>query len=246
MFEVNPVKISHIQRCYDHWKHNDFGYIYRKVFIIDDFYKNPDEVRELALSLGTSSEPGITGGLPGVRSFVPTDEVRKNLYPLYESLCIDNNIWQREWMISMPSFSEEWRKQGFMCNNINDESLLASPYGIIPHQDKYIEDPTSPPCQFGSVVYLNTPEECAGGTNLYSWDGMMSIPWNWGLSEKYGDGTYKEVRKAFDNSEHWKVEHEFEMVYNRMILYEAEILHAPNVDLGMFTDYSRVNQILFM
>ena len=56
MFEVNPVRISHIQRCYDHWKFNDYGYIYRKVFVVEDFYKNPDEIRDYALSCKLNSE----------------------------------------------------------------------------------------------------------------------------------------------------------------------------------------------
>ena len=40
--------------------------------------------------------------------------------------------------------------------------------------------------------------------------------------------------------------HEFEMVYNRMALYESRVLHSQNVDLGMFTEYDRINQVLFM
>ena len=44
----------------------------------------------------------------------------------------------------------------------------------------------------------------------------------------------------------WKIECDVEMVYNRMFLYQADVLHSQNVDLGMFTDYDRINQVLFM
>ena len=30
--------------------------------------------------------------------------------------------------------------------------------------------------EYGANIYLNTPEECAGGTAWYSFDGKMSIP----------------------------------------------------------------------
>ena len=46
MFEVSNVEPS-ITRVYDDYKYNDYGYVWRKVFVVDDFYKNPDEVRDL-------------------------------------------------------------------------------------------------------------------------------------------------------------------------------------------------------
>ena len=234
MFELNndlDIKIAKVNEA--------------TVVVVDNFYKKPDEVRELALSLGTSDDPSKTGGLPGIRSFYYTSEVREKLYDIYYELCLDNNIWQRNRLLSIPQWFDEWDKSGFLCNIVNDSTLLKSPLGIIPHQDRYSGEPEGPTCQFGSVIYLNTPEECAGGTNIYSWDGHITVPQNYGLFEEK-DGDFKTVKESFDNSKKWKVEHEFEMVYNRMILYEADILHAPNVDLGMFTDYNRVNQILFM
>ncbi len=234
MFELNndlDIKIAKVNEA--------------TVVVVDNFYKKPDEVRELALSLGTSDDPSKTGGLPGIRSFYYTSEVREKLYDIYYELCLDNNIWQRDRLLSIPQWYDEWDKSGFLCNIVNDSTLLKSPLGIIPHQDRYSGEPEGPTCQFGSVIYLNTPEECAGGTNIYSWDGNITVPQNYGLFEEK-DGDFKTVKESFDNSKKWKVEHEFEMVYNRMILYEADILHAPNVDLGMFTDYNRVNQILFM
>jgi hypothetical protein len=35
-------------------------------------------------------------------------------------------------------------------------------------------------------------------------------------------------------------------VYNRMVLYQADVLHSLNVDLGMFADYNRINQVFFL
>ena len=237
MFELNndlDIKIAKINEV--------------TVVVVDNFYKNPDEVRELALSLGTTDNPNTTGGFPGIRAFYSTSEVREKLYDLYYDLCLDNNIWQRNRLLSIPQWKDEWDKVGFLCNIANDSTILKSPLGIIPHQDRYEGIPEGPTCQFGSVIYLNTPEECAGGTNIYSWNGNVTIPDSSVILQYYeeNDGDFKTVKKSFDNSKKWKVEHEFEMVYNRMVLYEADILHGLNIDLGMFTDYDRINQILFM
>ena len=44
----------------------------------------------------------------------------------------------------------------------------------------------------------------------------------------------------------WKVEFEAEMKYNRMVLYEASILHMQNWKEGMFPTYDRINQVFFL
>jgi hypothetical protein len=44
----------------------------------------------------------------------------------------------------------------------------------------------------------------------------------------------------------YKVEFEAEMKYNRMVLYQSDVLHGMNADLGMFTDYHRLNQVFFL
>jgi len=57
---------------------------------------------------------------------------------------------------------------------------------------------------------------------------------------------FKYLKSKVDGEELYTVEFEAEMKYNRMFLYPADVLHMANVDLGMFTDYNRINQILFM
>ena len=55
MFEVynqDPV----VHRVYDHSRMNDAGYCWRKVFVIDNFYENPDEIRDYALSCDLKSD----------------------------------------------------------------------------------------------------------------------------------------------------------------------------------------------
>jgi hypothetical protein len=55
---------------------------------------------------------------------------------------------------------------------------------------------------------------------------------------------FEYVKEKLDDS--YIKEYTAEMKYNRMFLYQAEVLHGQEVDLGMFTEYDRINQIFFM
>jgi hypothetical protein len=111
------------------------------------------------------------------------------------------------------------------------------------------------------VIYLNTPDECpgGGGTNLYSYRNKMYVPNRMQMYDatmeswmqeclKYDTDIekFKHLKSKVDGGELYTVEFEAEMKYNRMFLYPADVLHMANVDLGMFRDYNRINQIMFM
>ena len=232
----------------------------RSVVIVDNFYKYPDKVRELALQQPLKNDQELVSGFPGWRTHVNTIEVGDELYDFFLDLCIDEDIWQRGYQLNLKQFDKGWESMSFMCNVLNDESLIGDPLGIIPHQDNYsdvrVDDGKKyiPNFEFGSVIYLNTPEECAGGTNIYSWDGTLTIPKRVtsgipkplnedGMSDR---DIFEYVHHHLYHNERWKVVHQFEMVYNRMCLYQSDNLHGQWVDLGMFTDYNRLNQVLFM
>jgi hypothetical protein len=151
-----------------------------------------------------------------------------------------------------------------MVNVTNDSFLKKTPMGIIPHQDYWENEPDEiSTYQFGSVVYLNTPEECAGGTNLYSYKGEMSISSDWqpkwmqNMSDTYNisgpvltsmseEKKFKYIKDRVNGNDPYTCEFEADMVYNRMVLYQSDVLHSADVDLGMFTNHNRINQILFM
>ena len=233
----------------------DIGPQKKSVVVIDNFYKDPDSVRQLCLDSHKRNDPGLLSYLPGERVYLETSAVKQKIKHVFDDLCFDTNIWSGGRWQNKEWYEREWGRAAFMCNVINDKTLLAKPDGIIPHQDKY--DLSMPPLftQFGAVIYLNTPEECAGGTNLWSFDGQMSLPFKGptGIEAPSYDQDSMTEEEIFDhihwsllNNDRWRVEHEFEMVYNRMALYESRVLHSQNVDLGMFTEYDRINQVLFM
>ena len=249
MFELNETLDVKVAR--------DIGPQKRSAVIIDNFYKNPDEVRELCLKSDKDSNKNIISGLPGARVFINTPEVRKNLEKLLIELCFDANIWGT--LPSPASMFLQVDKLKFLCNVIDDKSLCKHPTGVIPHQDYYAGDcpDNHLNSEFGAVLYLNTPEECAGGTSIWSLNGEMTVPQldnpfirphPEGLTEDdlSPEEVFAYIRNDLDTSDHWKCEHTFEMVYNRFVLYEAFNLHSQCVDLGMFTNYSRINQVFFL
>ena len=247
MYEVNDeldVKIA-----------VDIGPQKKRAVVVDNFYKNPDEVRQLCLDskkITPEDDPGMISSLPGNRVFIKTEEVAEKLEKVFFMLCFDPDLWEKPFDVEF--FHAEWDKSGFMCNVINDSTLLRNPNGIIPHQDSYPSHINNLRAQFGAVIYLNTPEECAGGTNLYSFNGQMTLPdrGRTGIpkpeneDEMSQEDLYNHINNNLKESPEWTIEHKFEMVYNRLVLYEADVLHGQNVDLGMFTEYDRINQIFFM
>jgi|TARA_B110000116_G_scaffold71568_1_gene62027 hypothetical protein len=241
----------------------------RSAIVVDDFYRDPDAVRELALSLKYSDDPDLIGGFPGKRGFLDTPEVKEKLYNIYLDLC-DNKLWKNEGRhvtaledgsfriplhtknkpFNVGDFEKNWNVQGFMVNYTNDLLLKKAPLGIIPHQDWWMSEPEESSFQFGSVIYLNSPEECDGGTNLYSHNGEMSIPEDWQPEWMRGVDkdrvSFKYIKDNVNRKNPYTVEFEADMVYNRMVLYQADVLHSLNVDLGMFADYNRINQVFFL
>ena len=268
----------------------------RAAVIVDDFYKDPDAVRELAISLKykDKNESSLVGGFPGGRSFLDTTEVKEKLYEIYLNLCSysfwkipdrsitddedctnfpgvgitqnedggysrDDNSVGKNRPFNVDEFKKNWENQGFMINVTNDDLLIKDPLHIMPHQDYWENE--EPTYQFGSVIYLNTPDECSGGggTSLYSYRGEMYVPNRMKMFDETMESWMEECLKKETNIERFKYmkakldendpyinEFEAEMKYNRMFLYPADVLHMANVNLGMFTNYNRINQILFM
>lgn len=229
----------------------------KSAVVIDNFYKNPDEIRQLALTNSKNESRKLCTGFPGVRVFVDTLEVRENVGELLLKLCLDESIWNKK--VRAESLLKEFKNLRFLVNILNDESLKKYPIGSVPHQDCYEQTTIDRDVNsvFGAVIYLNTPDECAGGTSLYSLNGQMTVPnldSPWILQpldgrtedEMSSEEVYNHIKHSMKTDGFWELEHTFEMVYNRFVLYDASVLHSQEVDLGMFTEHDRINQVIFL
>ena len=221
MFEVNSVENPFIQRCYDHSKHNDYGYIYRKVFIVDNFYKNPDEVREFALSCKRTTDKEYCGGLVGSRVVENRQDMIDNLRPVFSKLCQHTEWKNLEY--DDTEFQEKWNNMKFMVNHTTHEDIMNrftnTVYCYTHHKDN-IES------KWAALVYLNKDDECEGGTQFYK------------FIEDHAYGKDYNIKKDIMFTS--------EMKYNRMVLYEARHTHGADLTRTMYKQHPRLAQVFFM
>ena len=212
-----------------------------KIAIVDNFYANPDAVRELALMIPPTTNERITSYLPSGKT-----SGRINAFYLMDSLgpVYDDIIRRAFPEIVFPEFQKSGRndqiissfmRATFMVNVMTSENLPPR----VPHID--CPDYRA----FASAVFLNTNDECAGGTAFYSFNGKIFSEKNYNsidIAEKI-----EPTKFVIDDEGDWKKLYVAEMKYNRMIIYQQNIFHNAYVDESMFNGgVYRLNQQFFI
>ena len=164
MFETNPITNLKIEKCFDHYKYNDFGYVWRKIFIVDNFYKNPNEIRDYALSCDLKTGEEHCGGLIGKRVFEENQEMVDKLKPIFSELCQNKEWYNLEW--DEEDFNTKWDNQSFMVNVTKDEDI----------NGKFTHHKDNEGSKWAALVYLS---DGPGGTNFYQWKE------EWPLGDRY-------------------------------------------------------------
>jgi len=212
-------------------KYDTIGPTKIKVVTVDNFYKNPDMVRQLALDIPASANQRIRGGNPAQRINVfYTMDGLANFYDY-----ILRTFWP-EIMNNVHSIGvyESFARATFMVNVMQSENLPPTP----PHLDNPSGD------HFASTIYLNTDEESAGGTSFYTFAGSDSVsPINF-----YDENQTQPITEYItDSVGDWKLVGIAPMKYNRMVLYNQNVLHTAYVKPDMFTNnLYRINQQFFI
>jgi hypothetical protein len=99
----------------------------------------------------------------------------------------------------------------------------------VDHRDKY---------RFASGIFLNTPDECHGGTSFYTYKGSQEGP---------EPNSVPKTKYITDSIDDWELIYLAEMKFNRMILYEQNILHTAYIKPGMFENGTyRLLQMFFI
>jgi hypothetical protein len=230
MFEVNndlKVKIEKVSDC--QWTTGDGNGIVKfdksiikqkMVFVIDDFYKNPDEVREFTISSKKYTDKEKLAGAIGRRVWQENLEVMNEmkycLSGVFSQLC-----QHPDWHIK---YDEEhnknkWDCMRFVVNITNNNEIIKS--GRTTDSACHVDGPYN---KWASIIYLNTAEECEGGTDFYS------------VVPPDDDGTINLPKKQY----------RCEMKYNRCVLYDANQVHGAVLEPGMFKTYDRLAQVMFM
>jgi len=190
------------------------GWEEKPIVYIDNFYKNPDMVRDLALRIPATLNRRICGGVPGGRVSANFD--LDHLIPIWTDIAK-----------SVYGLSKD-EEERFICGckqltfSVN---VTAEAQNTIPHVDSPI-DSKNLIKGWAGVIYLNTPEECHGGTGFYTYKGMSCVDID-------QSGIWKEdiVR---DSVGPWELVHLAEMKYNRLIVYPDNFLHGVYQHPGHF------------
>ena len=210
MFELNPspnIKEEIVD-----------GY---KVYIIDDFYQDPDSVYEYIMSheaeLWKMDEEPTHNNIffEDKKIHLETEEVSK-VYSFLKQLCGGEIGYDDEVDVNVTRFKK---------NKFNN-------YGKnywVPHQD----------VGYNAVIYFNK-EEHGCGTNLYE----LLDPDNEPPGDDHGGEHYYPWRPK----EKYKVLKTLEPKYNRMVAFNGfETFHGMNIcDSVFFDEIYRVTQVFFL
>ena len=225
IFEINPDYDVNLQQV---GPNKDI------IVVVDNFYKNPYDVRQLALNIPASRNRRIRGNNPAYRinAFYELDSMAW----IYDQLARQyfpeiTRMWDPEYM------QRSFMNATFMVNVMQTETLPP----ICPHMDN------TSGVNLASTIYLNVQNESAGGTSFYTFGGktFYSDPT---VTHTYDvEGTMPVTKYINDSIHDWEMIGMVPMQFNRMILYNQAILHSAYVKEGMFVgDNYRLNQQFFI
>ena len=219
----------------------DVGPEKRNCMLIDNFYKNPDEVRKLALKLPKREDINLVNHHSGTRSVYETDELKKNTERLFKELCYDDKFWGRK---ADQSFIEKnMAVMPFLCDWINQETVAKQPLQLLPFQAYYPENPS--PFQFTVEIFLNQNMTAQGGTDIWAFAGKTTVDED--MKNMYADAdAFSLWKDVYESVLAWKQMMMFGMEYNRAIIIPADILKAPFVTSGMYIEEDRLAQHIFL
>ena len=133
-----------------------------KVVVVDDFYENPDLIRDLILTIPATTYTPQRLEFPGKQISVSYD--LRSISPTYKRLIakyFPNTL-------SPDKIDKVISKQDFLVNVLQSKDRV-----VLPHEDN--------PTGYASGIYFNTDDECSWGTTFYEGNncvGMAEMKYN--------------------------------------------------------------------
>ena len=196
----------------------------RNIMVLDDFYSNPDEIREIALN-SPYPEPENSYTYPGKNS-------HHNYYPESLHQKFESNL-NRKLTPAQP-------------NGYFRLSLESDLYRQDVHVDPFWE--------FGAVCYLNSPEQVIdeGGTSfwIHNKTKMETCPQTDEEAKHCGYSSSKEAwgttvyGEGLDRSK-WTRYLLSPMKYNRIVIFRTNLWHSHNYNFGTNLQNGRIVQLFF-
>jgi len=220
---------------------NQIGKDKRSAMLIDNFYKNPDEVRNLALKLPKREDIPLVNHHSGTRSVYETDELFKNTQRFFKEVLYDDDFWGRP---TDKNFVEKNMSfMPFLVDWINQDTIAKQPLQLLPHQLYYPNNPS--PFQFTVEIFLNKNMTSQGGTDIWAFAGKTTIEED--MKNMYADADAFSLRKdVYESVLAWRQQMMFGMEFNRAIIMPSDILQAPFVTSGMYETEDRLCQRIFL
>ena len=211
------------------------------LWVVDDFYPNPDEIRAEALKLKYNlgrSERGVNH--PGERSLTYRKDQRANEYWIRNRAYLRNR-----WSTICNSPAIAWESMNSNCAfNLCDKKGEARFSWI--HSDDDQND--SRIRMYACVLYLTPNPPPQSGTIMFAYKGN---PRDEQVERKEKNKHYPVIRGNYyldptSTNPDWTPHITVENIYNRCIIYEADMLHAPqDAGFGNSKETARLTQLGF-
>jgi hypothetical protein len=188
-----------------------------KIIVLDDFYSDPDEVRELALQQEFKRREGAL--YPGGEAYVDT--------PRWEKVRQELASWIPDRVDGVCPKKEPFKQGKFRLALGRDESRRLDRV----HVDTQL---------WSGIIYLTLDADCCGGLSLFRNKETKSLSWQpeWflrkfpQLSTMSQDECRSFVQKVCKDSDVFEQIGTIPMVYNRAILLMAHDLHGTGEAFG--------------
>lgn len=209
-----------------------------KVIVIDNFLKNPEDLREIASKQLFEKTPNNKNSHPGWVSLsnLKFNQITKTAEYLAD---VYYNVINRSIVYQFNLF-----QGGMPCKYTS----------LLPHVDSSF---------FAFQIYLNLPTESQGGTNFYKHidsgldHNVEYFDSDFKMTEDYWKfmNHYKEVEENNYNTildsrqidpQYWQPIHHVEMKYNRFVLYPSYVFHTAYIEKEWYQEEKRVGLVGFM
>lgn len=211
-----------------------------KVFVIDNFLKNPEVLRDIAskqiFEKNRGNNKSVNPGWVSITNlkFEQIIKTAKYIIDNYYEIPYNGNI--------VTQF------------NLYEGGMPSKYTQLLPHVDQSF---------FAFQIYLNLPDECKGGTSFFQHiqtgldHNVQYFDENFISTKEYSDlmKYYEEENKndfetilEFNqvDSQIWKKIYDVEMKYNRFVLYPSYIFHSANIEKEWFQETKRIGLVGFM
>jgi len=212
-----------------------------KILIVDDFYKNPEKLREYLLNSPAPIWKNSQTGFNKIDYWDCRHEHKINSETYLEAQrCIAALArYYLDTIVNKPIIE-------LNSNVLQIKKSRDLPSVSVVHHDDHC---------LAALVYLNTQEECNGGTGFFRnrFNGVFNISRlsqleMGALNDWYHRNDLQEDGRSYflENwQEWWGLEYLAKMRFNRLVIYQGKIFHAAYFDRTAFTKIPRLNHMMF-